>query len=249
MVSIRSSLIVLSLLVLTVAHGQQSNRPHLTSPWQGEERRDFPLLTKEGLGEVSLLQVSSKPLLSESEQREFSRAFSKKQKQLKSFQADLKQTLLLEGIRDPVKSVGRIYYQAPDSLLIDFAQPKGEFMLIRGTELYVKKSGKSLLRRKLGDGPGETNMLMLLALFQNGAVENENFEVSMDQVKDRLFVKLIPKELENKRVLQIENELSLPDLSVRSIKVTFGESNVIRYELSNQKRNPKLSEDLFVIPQ
>src|SRR5437867_7020056 len=100
--------------------------------------------------------------LSEAERQPYVDAFVRTQQLTQTYQADLKQTVRLHGLKNPVESVGRILYKAPDKLRINFTQPAGEYMLIGGDEVYFKKANRPL--RKSAD----RNADMLLSAFQGG---------------------------------------------------------------------------------
>jgi outer membrane lipoprotein carrier protein len=187
--------------------------------------------------------------VSEDEQKDYSIRFEKRQRQTRTLEADLTQTLRLSGIKEPIKSEGHLFYKAPHFLLIRFSKPEGEFVLIRGREVFVKKSGKNLVHRKLSEHSSlrETNILGLLAIFQNVSEFDKDFNVAMERTKNRLFVTLTPKDTSGDRPV-ILNTLTLPELNIRAIRVTFGQSNNILYEFSNQKRNEEMDSKLFEPP-
>ena len=186
--------------------------------------------------------ISAQPL-SGKKQEAYTKAFERKQKETQTFQADLKQTLRLRGMRDPIESNGWIYYRAPDLLLIRYGEPKGEFILVEGKNLYVKRAGKPLIRKKLKAGGGlrENNIGALLSLFQDGGQEySRELDVQMEQQKNQLLVCLNHPE-----GMVIQNSLTLPNLELKSIRVILDSENSISYELSRIIRNKPLDPKVF----
>ena len=189
--------------------------------------------------------------LSESEQESCAKRFEEKQRATRTYQAELKLTLRLHGLNEPIASAGRVYYQAPDFFLIQFTQPADEFMLIRGNDIYVKKNEKSLMHHRLKSGKHSSNLSIqsLLALFQNGAADlKETFDVQMEGGKGELTVVLKPREGDRNRVREIRNKLTRSNLEIRSIHVMMDESNSVLYEFLKPVRNKPLDEILFQIP-
>src|SRR5207249_767411 len=145
--------------------------------------------------------------LSEAERKPLVDAFVRLQQQTQTYQADLRQTVRLRGLNKPVESIGKIFYKAPGSLRISFAQPAGEYMLINGEKVYSKKTNRPLRKSK------DRNAGMLLTLFQGG-VKNweEEFDITYAREDDRLFVTLQPRRTEMK--VEIENVVVLPSYNI-----------------------------------
>jgi len=197
-------------------------------------------------------QTWAESLLSGSEQEIFAKRFEEKQRATRTYQSGLKQTLQLHGLKEPIASTGRVYYQATDFFLIQFTRPAGEFMLIRGNDIYVKKNEKALAHHKLkgGKSPSNLSIQSLLALFQNGAASmKEEFEIQMTGDRGELIVTLKPGMDDRKsRVREIKNKLTRSNLEIRSIHVIMDESNSVLYEFLKPVRNKQLDEKLFQVP-
>jgi hypothetical protein len=187
------------------------------------------------------------------EQQKYSEAFTRQQQQTRTFRAELRQTVMLRGLKEPVTSQGWLYYQSPDSLLLKFDQPAGEFVLLRGSDLHQQKTNKPLMHRKLseqekecGAGPG-----FLLSLFQNGGTNYYHlFSVHMARTNEALLVTLAPRKRNSKeRLGQIENIIALPSLEIRSIRLQLGPAGSATYEFVNPTRNEPLDPALFAAPK
>jgi len=174
--------------------------------------------------------------------------FQKKQKETKTLECNLKQILKIDDISTPIQSKGRIYYKAPDSLLIKFDEPADEFTLLLGNDLYLKKAKKSLVHRIVDPNRSSMEgMLGLLSVFQNGAEAfNKVFDVVMNREGKKIHIVLTPKkDGENSKPTLIETVLTAKDCEILSIHVAFDENNSITYELSSPQRNQKMDDNLF----
>jgi outer membrane lipoprotein-sorting protein len=185
------------------------------------------------------------------DQRAIEKAFQQRQAETKSLQSGFKQTVRLKGVRDPVVSLGKFYYIAPESLLIRFDQPKGEYMMMRGNELFTKKTGKRQARRKLGDDEPHTGLSMLLDLFRTGGRRfQDEFEIRMKNDGNELLVTLTNKH-GNDELLpgRIENRLSQSELNLKSVLVEFAGGQAILYEFIKPVRNKPIPPSLFKNPE
>lgn len=181
-------------------------------------------------------------ILSEAERQPLMDAFARTQQQTQTYQADLKQTVRLRGLQKPVESAGKILYKAPGALRLSFTQPAGEYMLLTGDDLYMKKANRALIHRK---SAGQ-NARMLLELFHGGAKDwEEKFDITYARADDHLIVTLRPKQAEVK--VEIENIVSLPSYDIRSIQIRFDKDNSLTYEFANPVRNAPLEDKLFEI--
>ena len=192
-------------------------------------------------------------MLSDAERKPYVDAFVHTQQQTQSYQAELKQTVRIHGLQKPIESDGHIYYRAPGSMRMDFTQPAGEYMLITGDDMYLKKSNRAVIHRK-ATGPKsrpDQNARMLLSLFQGGVDEwSEQFDVTIAREDDHLVVTLHPKQADAKaHGVEIENIVALPSYDIRSIQIRFDKENSLTYDFTNAVRNATLDDKLFVVPE
>jgi outer membrane lipoprotein-sorting protein len=190
--------------------------------------------------------------LSETERQPYIDVFVAKQKTTETYQARMRQTLRLRGLKHPVVSEARVFYKAPASLLMAYTKPAGDYLIVTGEDVYVKKANRPLTHRKNPTQrahPAE-NAQMLLSLFQGGAKDwSELFNFEMARDDDRLIVTMHPKETDARsRDVLIENVIALPPYEIRSITISFGEQNSMTYEFSDAIRNESLDDKLFVPP-
>ncbi len=188
--------------------------------------------------------------LSDAEQQPYVDAFVRIQQQTQSYQAELHQTVRLRGLKKPVESTGRILYRAPGSLRLAFTKPAGEYMLITGDDIYVKKSNRPLSHRKTDsqNARPDQNARLLLLLFQ-GRVHDwlEFFTATVAREDDDLIVTLRSKQADVK--VEIENIVALPSYDIRSIQIRFDKDNSLTYEFFNPVRNAPVADNLFEISE
>ena len=190
--------------------------------------------------------------LNDTERKPYIDAFVRKQQETQTYEATLKQTLRLRGLKQPVESEGRVYYKAPGSLLLSFSKPAGDYLIVTGPDIYLKKANRPLVHRKAVAGPArpDQNARLLLSLFQGGALDwGALFDIDMARDDDQLIVTMHPKQVDATRRVRIDNIIALPSDELRSIQVSFGEENSLTYEFSDPKRNLPLDDKLFVAPE
>jgi outer membrane lipoprotein-sorting protein len=191
--------------------------------------------------------------LNDAERKPYIDAFVRKQQETQTYEATLKQTLRLRGLKQPVESEGRVYYKAPGALLMSFSKPAGDYLIVTGADIYLKKANRPLLRRKTvaGHVRPDQNAQLLLSLFQGGALDwGALFDIDMARDDDQLIVTMHPKQPDAAaRRVSIDSIIVLPSNELRSIQVSFGEENSLTYEFSDPKRNRPLDDKLFVAPE
>lgn len=194
-----------------------------------------------------LLLAFSAGALPPAEQKSIEHAFQKKQEETSTLQSGFRQTVRMAGVRDPVVSTGKFYYLAPQSILIRFDQPKGEYMMMKGNELFIKKAGKKETRRKLKADEPHTGLSMLLDLFRTGGRQfQDEFELRMRNEAGDLLVTLTQKKSDDDLLpLKIENRLSRADLSLKSVLVQFEGGQAILYEFIKPVRNKTIAPSIF----
>lgn len=185
------------------------------------------------------------------EQSAIEKAFQKKQEETSTLQSGFRQTVHMAGVRDPVVSSGKFYYLAPQSILIRFDKPKGEYMMMKGSDLFIKKTGKKETRRKLKPDEPHTGLSMLLDLFRTGGRQfQDEFELRMGTEARDLLVTLTQKKSDDELLpLRIENRLSRADLSLKSVLVQFEGGQAILYEFIKPVRDKIIPPSTFENPE
>jgi outer membrane lipoprotein-sorting protein len=189
---------------------------------------------------------------SASDVAEFDRGFAAVQEATRTFRADITQTLHLQGIDRPIVSVGMLYYEDPDKLLIRFSQPAGEWMLVNGSQVAIQKQGKPLERRDLTtEGRASSHAASLLDFFHaNPARWHHDFDVSMTRDGGLLIVHLKPwmtPTAAAQGVQEIVTTLQLPGYDILNMTVTITSGNSVDYQFTHGTRNAALDPALFKI--
>ena len=185
--------------------------------------------------------------LSPLEQNRYKTQFTQSQKNLKTFSASLKQSLQLSGMKKPIISQGKLFFQNPQGwLLIDYTEPAGEFILLRDSKLFIKKQGKPLRDFKK---EGKNSFTMLSLFFQEEAeIWEKNFNVSMLKKENQLIVLLVPIKKNQAQAQKIETHVDLETFLPQEIQLNFEENNQLIYQFFNVQRNKVLSPELFADP-
>jgi outer membrane lipoprotein-sorting protein len=191
--------------------------------------------------------------LNDTERQPYIDAFVAKQQHTQTYEAELHQTLHLSGLKKPIESEARVYYKAPDSMRLSFTSPPGEYLIITGDDVYLKKANRPLVHRKnsaQNNRPGQ-DARMLLSLFQGGAKDwGALFAFDMARDGDRLIITMHPKQGDAQaRSFTIENVIALPVYELQSIQISFGQDNAMTYEFTNAMRNEPIDDTLFVPPE
>ncbi len=185
------------------------------------------------------------------EQIKFEKAFKSRQIHTSTFEAGLRQTLRLQGMKKPVISTGHIYYQTPDRLLILFDEPSDEFVLLNGKHFVFRKSGEDVEERTFEpkDQSASMGIAMLIGFFKNGAASlKDSHRISMVANSDKLDVTLKPIQ-SDEHPSEIVTTLRLPDLEIISQRICFTPENELNHEFIKPKRNQKLKDGLFDWPR
>ena len=209
-----------------------------------------------GLGLIAQSPAASTPLaVSPAEMANYEKGFSAVQQDAKSYRADFRQILYLEGLNKPIISVGVLYFQSPDRLAIRFSQPAGEWTIVNGAKMALQKQGQPLKVQDLSaEGPRKSpsHMASLLDFFHSGAARwHKDFDVGMIRNGDILYVKLTPyltPTAPAQGVDEILTTLRLPGYDLTDMQINFNSANRFEYQFTNGRRNVPLDSALFQIP-
>lgn len=179
-------------------------------------------------------------------------AFIAKQVATRTLSADLKQTLHWTVPPRHVESSGRFFYQAPDSLCIKLTNAAPEIVVIRGSDLYIKRGSQPRTHAVLANRNGKPtqNVQFLLSVFQNGCTNYTSlFNLRTSVTTNAMIVTLTPKDTLKLFPLQrVTNLLDWPSMEIRSMRIGLAFSSYISYDFSNVVRNQTLAADVFDLP-
>lgn len=176
--------------------------------------------------------------------------FQARQRETRSWSAGFSQTLSLRGLGRPIASAGRIFFQAPDKLRIDFAQPAGEFVLVANGRVYTQKRGKRLQERGLEEEASRPfrSLLQMLRGATGGPEEEGAFSPNATKEDDGYAITLERQEKASSRLpRRIINKVTT-SLEIREVTVELPNGGTVRYVFSEPQRNRKLDVGLFELP-
>ena len=176
--------------------------------------------------------------------------FQSRQRETLTWSATIVQTLTLPGMRDPVASTGTLAYRAPDRLRLDFTKPAGEFVLVLGDRLFIKKTGARLAEKSLREDSAGKPFLSLLGLLRGQPAEEESdYTAEVRREEDRYAVVLTRNADVSSRIpARIANVIAADTLEVREVVVDLPSGGVLRYRFDAIARNGPLDPARFVVP-
>jgi outer membrane lipoprotein carrier protein len=177
--------------------------------------------------------------------------FRETQQATKTFRAEFTSELKLEKLNRIVSSKGVLYFQAPDRVRMEYAQPAGEWVVLSGRQLAVKKSNRSVQVFDLKERPRAQQAIQsLLAIVGRGTESwDTTHAVEMFAENGKTRVLLVPKSREDARQPEKIEVLLRADLSLEQIQVRFPGDNGMLYRLGVPVRNQPVDAGLFVIPE
>jgi outer membrane lipoprotein-sorting protein len=172
------------------------------------------------------------------------------QRETVTWSATVVQTLTMPGLRDPVKSIGRLAYRAPDRLRLDFTRPAGEFVLCLGDRLFIQKAGAGLTEKSLREDSAGRPYLALLDLLSGEPVEDEGAympEVTEDGGRYAVVLTRRP-EASSRLPARIVNTIDADPLELREIVIDLPNGGVLGYRFDDITRNTPLDAARFALP-
>lgn len=164
-------------------------------------------------------------------------------KDLKTLQADFRQTIISPGMRQPVVSEGRFYYQAPDKLRIDYAQPAGDYFLLNGDHFEIRRRGKPPSIRNAGHPSARA--LVALREVLNGTPPAGEFQKQVERRDGAFVVVLTPLMPSATLPRKIENRVDTKTFALLGMIITMSQGTSMEFVLENPRRNQPLDPDIF----
>lgn len=195
---------------------------------------------------LALSAFGARDALPQSVVSQIEKAFEKKQAATSTYESNFKQTLRLKGVREAIVSSGKFYYEAPGRLLIQFREPRGEYVMIKDAELTFKKHAKPLVRSRISSDDWQSGPAMLLELFRDGGKRfGEHYDIQMKDDGNWLLVTLVRKDDDEDLPAIIENKLLRKSFEIRSIRVHSNENESLLYEFTNPVWNRPIDPSVF----
>lgn len=164
-------------------------------------------------------------------------------KKLESVQADFRQTITSPGMRQPVVSEGRFYYQAPDKLRIDYSRPAGDYFLLNGDLFETRRRGKSPV--VFDAGHPSARALVALREVLRGTPPTGEFQKQVERGDGEFRVILTPLAPSPALPRKIENRVDAKSLDLLGMTVTMPQGNGMEFFFENSRRNQPVEPSIF----
>ncbi|MEZ5404904.1 MAG: outer membrane lipoprotein carrier protein LolA [Verrucomicrobiia bacterium] len=196
---------------------------------------------------VGGLSCAAQNPVSDTDQAHYEKQFTQYQHATKNFTAAVRQILHLSGMKKPVLSLGKIYFQNPQGwLFIRYSKPAEEFVLLRDSKLYLQKKDKPLKVQSINH---ENSFAMMRRFFQEDAQSwKKDFDVTMSENEKSLVISLTPKKTTKTLPLIIQTCVNRQTFLPQQIHLVFEGKNEITYEFTQPQRNTALPSQLFEPP-
>jgi outer membrane lipoprotein-sorting protein len=171
--------------------------------------------------------------------------FLSAQQNTRTLQADFKQIITAPGLRDAAASTGRLLYLAPDSLLVTYTDPAGDYLLLRGNKFTSQRAGKSTIRD--ASDPSARALTALRDLLR-GAPAGNVMTRSVTQSGNKYLVTLTPSVPGLNQPERIENLLEVSSLQLQSMTITLPRGATMQFIFSRIRRNTGLDPKAFDLP-
>lgn len=164
-------------------------------------------------------------------------------KNLQTLQANFRQTITSPGMRQPVTSEGRFYYQAPDKLRIDYSLPAGDYFLLNGDRFEIRRRGKS---PAIYDA-GHPSARALVALREVLKGEPPSGEFQKEVIRDDGAFRVVLTPLVTSPTLprKIENCVDAKTLSLLSMTITMPQGASMEFVFEKPRQNQTLDPGIF----
>jgi outer membrane lipoprotein-sorting protein len=169
--------------------------------------------------------------------------FLANQKNLESLQADFRQTITSPGMRQPVVSEGRFYYQAPNQLRIDYSRPAGDYFWLNGDRFEARRRGKP--PAVLDASHPSARALVALREVLRGTPPAGEFQKQIERKDGEFLVILTPLAPSPTLPRKIENRVDAKSLALLGMTITMPQGATMEFALENPLRNKPLDPAVF----
>lgn len=198
-----------------------------------------------------LLITACAGLTTASETDPLRQQFLQRQQETKTWSAEFTQTLTMPGLREPVVSKGTLAYRIPGQLTIDYAQPRGESVLVIGDQVYIKKPGADTDIKSLSqDWEGKPFQMLLGFLSGQPQVEEKHYRAEVTRQPRHLVVELIRQGDESAELpKRIANRIDSRTLEIDSVHVDLPNGGSLGYHFTFVTRNRPVDGARFQPPE
>ena len=171
--------------------------------------------------------------------------FMSSQKNTRTLQADFRQTIAAPGLRDPATSEGRLFYRAPDDLLVNYTNPLGDYLLLRGETFTSFRSGN--LTTRDASHPSARALTALRDVLR-GTPPDGPMVRYVTQSGGKYTVTLAPEVAGSNQPERIENVLDASNLQLQSMTITLPGGATMQFQFLRLRRNAAINAKVFDLP-
>jgi outer membrane lipoprotein-sorting protein len=165
------------------------------------------------------------------------------QKKIKTLQADFQQTILFPGMRSPVVSLGRFYYQAPDKIRINYTSPAGDYFLLSGDLFETRRNRKPpVVQDSKHPSAGALTALRKVLL---GTPPGGEFQKTVERSGDEFTVTLQPLVPKPSLPRKIVNRVDARSLELLGMEISLPQGGTMKFEFQNIDINQRIGADVF----
>lgn len=162
---------------------------------------------------------------------------------LKTLEAGFRQTITSPGLPRPIASEGRIFYEAPDRLRIDYARPAGDYFLLTGNRLEIVRRGKPPVIHNSTDPSARA--LVALREVLRGTPPVGDFQKQVVRAGGEFRVLLTPRGASPNLPRKIETRVEAQSLLLLGMTITMPQGSIMDFAFENPRCNEALDPGVF----
>ncbi len=177
---------------------------------------------------------------------ELEKRFFRAQQGHQTLTAAFTQTVTAAGLPTPVISEGFLYYRAPDSLLVKYTSPAGDFLQLKGDRFTARRSGGEIVTRPV-EHPSARALAALRDVLRGHPPADE---MTRRVTREGAFfrVTLTPSFAGPAAPGMIENLIHAKSLQLRSLGVSLPRGAVMTFDFREIRTNRSLPAGVFSTP-
>ena len=160
-------------------------------------------------------------------------------KSIKTFQANFIQTNVWPELDKIRITKGRIFVRYPESVLLYYTKPKGQFVLISKEKLYIF-SPKNKQLDKYSNNKGNINFYYFIY-----KLPKEAKEIKWDKSEENFYHLIFYSNEDNNDFERLEIWFEKKKPIIKKIKIIDDSDSYVVYEFNNIKLNKKVSPNKF----
>lgn len=183
---------------------------------------------------------------------DFLRAWLEAQRGVKTWQAEFVQTRTLKALTEPLRTPGRLWFEAPDRFRWELGTPPQTLVLRHTNELWVGYPRLKRVERYPLTGAGNEPWRDALALLDAGfPASRAEFDarfrlLSLARTNDLVTLSLEPRRAGARRFLkELRLTVRASDRTLVANEVRFADGSTLRNDFTNAVTNPPLDPGLF----